>query len=155
MQTLGTALQLSGSVITFFGLLYAWHTTSGRLGQLRDALGDRLNKLLSSIASLRSAGTAYTGGASATIEVDAKAEGQVTHPGTPEQRLEQLETWFNTLNNQLREVTPTLRGDMNEAIAAVLKDFQEQSNAIRLRDTYPALAGILISITGYIVQLVC
>jgi hypothetical protein len=49
VQALGTWLQLSGSVITLGGLLYAWHKASGALTRLRDTAGNWWRQLLSSI----------------------------------------------------------------------------------------------------------
>jgi hypothetical protein len=51
MQTFGTVLQLSGSVITMGGLLYAWHVASGYLNQLREATRNRWTQLRNSLAS--------------------------------------------------------------------------------------------------------
>jgi hypothetical protein len=52
------------------------------------------------------------------------------------------------------KLSPALHEQIDNAKADVLQDFQELSNLARLRDIYPALIGIAVSISGYVCQLV-
>jgi hypothetical protein len=155
MQTLGTALQLSGSVITLCGLLYAWHRVTGFLTRLRGAIGERVSQLRTAIGSVRTGGpTHHTGGASIRIEVQSTATGVVTGR-TPDQRITELERQFRTLDDRFQTTATNLRDEINNAIADALQQFQTQSNTVRLRDIYPALGGLVVSISGYLVALFC
>lgn len=56
-------------------------------------------------------------------------------------------TW---LRSYLNDLAATLRTEIDEAITAE----QQRSQALRLRDLYPALFGVVISISGYACQLI-
>jgi hypothetical protein len=51
-------------------------------------------------------------------------------------------------------MTSTLRAEIDDAIATELQKFEALSNAIRLRDIYWALVGIVVSAAGLVCQLV-
>jgi hypothetical protein len=148
MQNLSTALQLSGSVITLCGLLWAWHKVTGFLTTLRGAIGDRVSQLRTAMRGP----TVHTVESHLTVGVKTSA---IVVMGTPEERLAKLERQFATLDEQLQGTASTLRGEINEAIAVALQQFQMQSDSVRLRDIYPALGGLAVTITGYLVALFC
>jgi hypothetical protein len=111
MQTLGTALQLAGSVITFGGLLYAWHIASGRLAQWRDAVKGQLAQLRNSIASM-GRGTTHQASATLTVQPEFKAEMELIRGGTMEERIKRLENESNQMMHQLRGLDFSIsRGD--------------------------------------------
>ncbi|OMC32013.1 hypothetical protein A5739_11375 [Mycobacterium colombiense] len=152
MQTLGIWLQLAGSVITLGGLLWAWHVASGRISLWRDTMRDRLVRLGESVvARLAPPPPPPTGGFIATTlpKMTTQAFGTVDN-GTDEQRLARLETENARRADEVRE----LRAEIDKARAAALEEFKTSSNAIRVRDIYPAALGILVSIAGTACQLI-
>jgi len=154
MQNLGTALQLSGSVITFCGVLYAWRKVTGFLTGLRGVIGERVKQLGTAIANVRASGpTHHTASARLNIDVKVTATGVVLRP--PEERITELEKELRTLTEQLQTSAATLRDEMNATISAALQQFQTQSDTVRRRDIYPALGGLAVTIAGYLVALFC
>lgn len=158
MQTFGTWLQLSGSAITGLGLLYAWLKVSGRLRRWGVAAGSLVMQLRSAI-SRRAGGNTRVDPASAvvTITPSTTVEMTVTRGGTPDERLRRVENDFQELRDRLDKLPPALRDEVRDeyegAIADALEEFSDLTNATRLRDIYPALGGILVSIAGYVCQL--
>ena len=155
MQTLGTALQLIGNAIMLGGLLWAWHKASGRLNQWRAAIGTRLTQLRQTIASLAAPPRPTTHQATAhlTIHAQISAGATLRRSGTPDERLTRLENDYNDMLNQLTQQGSSVRAEIDEAIAAELEAFQSNANAVRLSDIYPAVFGLLVSIAGYLCQL--
>ncbi|OBA57322.1 hypothetical protein A5647_24215 [Mycobacterium sp. 1100029.7] len=155
-QTIGNALQLGGSVITLGGLAYAWHITSGRLVRLRDGMRDRLIQLRESMDKWFSLGPPTPASASVTIQVPTAMAFATMYPprvGTPETRLKDLEGEFDALAKKLSAVTDALRTEIDQARIAVLDESKALSDAIRLKDIWPAIAGLLVSIIGIAWQL--
>ena len=159
MQTLGTALQLVGSTITLGGLVYAWHVTSGRLVQWRDDLRNRLTRLRESMDKWLSAGPPTPAQASFGIHttigigMSTHAEGRVDG-GTTEDRLARLEVEIAKLADKLTAATDALRTEIDQARATVLDESKALSDTIRLKDIYPALFGLVVSIAGMSCQLI-
>ena len=147
VQTLGTALQLSGSVITLGGLLWAWHVLSGVLTRWRDAVRGWPTRLRDSLAKSLGRQTSTGGTAQGSYGWTARAAGVTPTTGTPEERISQLEA---RLVEQRVKFTETLRTAIGDAIAAEL----EESKALRLRDIAWAAGGIAVSIIGYACQLI-
>jgi hypothetical protein len=58
------------------------------------------------------------------------------------------------LNYLTSQQESRFRAQIDEAIAAELETFEANADAVRLRDIYPVLGGITLSIAGYICQLV-
>jgi hypothetical protein len=148
MQTFGTVLQLSGSVITLGGLVYAWHVASGYLNQLREATRNRWTQLSNSLASFGRQTPPGSVGASLPVTATTTADMTLKRAGTVEERLERLENEPN-MSSQLARLTSTLRDEIDTAITAE----RDESNAIRLKDIYPALFGIVVSMAGLVCQL--
>jgi hypothetical protein len=76
MQTLGTWLQLSGSAITGFGLLYAWLKVSGRLRQWGVAAKSLVVQLRSSLRpreTVKQAGAALVAEGKITAETESSS----------------------------------------------------------------------------------
>jgi hypothetical protein len=69
-------------------------------------------------------------------------------------RLSRLENDHNTMLNLLEQQETRLRADIDQAIADALETVQADANTVRLCDIYPAVFGILVSIAGYICQLI-
>jgi hypothetical protein len=160
MQTLGTALQLSGSVITFFGLLWALHVTAERLAQWRGAALSRWTRLLNSIdkwlkqppETVEISGM-FTGHG----ELSARAEGILndTRPGElftliQNKLTSPLTDQLTSLRNHTNELAENLRTEINDAVTAE----REKDAALRVWDFTPTLIGLVVSITGYICQLI-
>lgn len=156
MQTLGTSLQLTGSVITFGGLLYAWYVTSGRLRRWGVAAGNLVVGLRS---ALRRSDTVKRADVALTAEGALTVETEKFVSGTLDQRLHTVENDADVIRTRLDRLPDALRDEMrdefNDAIAAALQEFSDLTNAAELRDIYPALFGILVSISGYLVTLFC
>jgi hypothetical protein len=156
MQTFGTVLKLAGSIITFGGLLYAWHQVSGRLHQWHDAMSGRASRLRESVAKWlpqRDPQAPIKRSFTLNLEPQFTMEAKPVQGGTAEERLARLEGEIYTLNHQFTQMTSTLRVEIDDARAAMLEESKTLSDAIRLRDLCPALVGILVSIVGYAVQL--
>lgn len=153
MQILGTALQLLGIIITGLGLLHAWNTASGRFNEWRNTLRGRLTELRAFVAS-RDRGMTRQASAGLTVQAQTEAGAQVTRGGTSDERLRRVEDDYDKLNNQLRQMTSTLRAEIDDAIVTELQRFEALSNAIRLKDIYWALVGIVVSAAGLVCQLV-
>lgn len=165
MHTLSTWLQLFGNVIMLGGLLWAWHKASGRIAQWRAAIGARLTQLRDAIAQLvRNTQTvkpegipsgeefgihATIGGGGMSTHIEGNVDG-----GTPEERLARQEVENAKRADEIRALAHALRTEIDNARAAVLDKSTALSNAVRLRDIYPAAFGLLVSIAGYICQLV-
>jgi len=139
VQALGTALQLSGSVVTLGGLLWAWHVLTGYLTRWTDTVRGWPNRLLDLLPSL---GTPTGIAQGAFGWTTTKASGVAPTTGTPEERITQLES-------KLASLTATLNAAIDEAIATE----REASKSLRLRDIAWAAGGIAVSIVGYICQL--
>jgi hypothetical protein len=155
VQTLGTALQLSGSVITLGGLLWAWHKASGRLNQWRAAIVIRLAQIRHKIQTLRPAGIpSQEAFANLTVQIQLAADATLKRGGPTDDRLTRLENDHNTVLNLLAQQESSLRVEIDQAIADALETIQTDADTVRLRDIYPAVFGILVSITGYICQLI-
>jgi cutinase-like protein len=155
MQTLGTWLQLIGNVIIFSVLLHVVWTGSRRIKTVRDAVVDQLTQLGNAIASLGAPPPPPpTIAGHLTSHADLSADVTLKRGGTDDERLTRLENDHNTLLNELAKQESRFRAEISEAKAAVLKDFQTLSNAIRLKEAYLAVGGILVSIAGYICQLI-
>jgi hypothetical protein len=144
-------LQLAGTFITGIGLLIAWRKASNRFDQWRDAVQTRLTRLRTLVTSRP---TSHQGSASATWTFTTEAAAGVARGGTTEERLARVEEDFQNLNHQLRQLPASLRGEIDDAIATELVNFQADSNAIRVSDIYWALFGVAVSISGYICQLI-
>jgi hypothetical protein len=71
--------------------------------------------------------------------------------------LHRVENEADVIRTRLDRLPPTLRDEIRDeyegAIADALEEFSDLTNATRLRDIYPALGGILVSIAGYVCQL--
>jgi hypothetical protein len=154
VQTLGTWLQLSGSVITLGGLLYAWHTVSTRWAGLRHAARERLTQLRNSIESWGEPKTPEPppagGSIGATLQpLETHMEGYVDHGG-PDERFARLETELCSMADHIRELDTTLRTEIDNAIAVE----REHVRVVQLRDISWTLGGIAVSIIGYACQLI-
>lgn len=148
MQTFGTWLQLSGSAITGFGLLYAWLTVTGRLRRWGATAAGLVVQLRSAAAKLGTGGnTGSTVEASFTLDVPP----QIHMAQTPSDavRLSELESDHAALRDRVEN----LADEINDAITTALHDLQDLTNAARVRDIVPALFGIAVSIAGYACQL--
>jgi signal transduction protein with GAF and PtsI domain len=150
---LATWLQLIGNIITLGGLVYAWHILTGRLSRWRDEIGERLTELRAVVAS-KGTGVTQQVGATLTVEPIIEAVLELIRDGSDEERIKRVEQNYDNLANQVRELTETFRTEIDQAIAAELETFQANTNAIRLTDITYAALGILVSISGYICQLI-
>jgi hypothetical protein len=77
MQTLGTVLQLSGSLLTFLGLLWVLHVTAGRLAEWRGAVRDRWTRLGDSIDKWVKQ-TSHETGETIKVSAELTGSGQLT-----------------------------------------------------------------------------
>lgn len=153
MHNLGTWLQLFGNIIMLGGAFWVWHKASGRLNQWRAAIGTRLNQLRTTISDLRTAPPPPAISGHLTAHAQLSADVTLKRSGTDDERITQLENDHNTVLNLLAQLESRLRNEINQATADVLGEFQTLSNAVRLRDIYPVLVGITVSIAGYLCQL--
>jgi hypothetical protein len=130
-------------------------TGSRRIKTVRDAVVDQLTQLGNAIASLGAPPPPPpTIAGHLTSHAELSADVTLKRGGTDDERLTRLENDHNTLLNELAKQESRFRAEISEAKAAVLKDFQTLSNAIRLKEAYLAVGGILVSIAGYICQLI-
>lgn len=122
-----------------------------------DAAIDRANQLRNAITKLiTTPPTTHKVDVHITVTPEITASMERKRSGTDDKRITQLENDYNDLvNKTLRELDSSLRAEINEAIATELQAFKAESDKIRLLDICPALAGIVVSITGYVVQLLC
>jgi hypothetical protein len=158
MQTLGTWLQLSGTGITGFGILFAWFKVSGRLRRWGVAAGSLVVQLRSAISRRVGDITVSPTSAVVTIGVGTPVVTvTATLGGTLDERLRRVENDFQELRNRLDTLPPALRAEMRDeyegAIADALEGFSNLTNAARIWDVVPALVGVAVSIGGYICQL--
>jgi hypothetical protein len=145
VQTLGTALQLSGNAITVVSLLYALQRLTRFLNHWRDTARSwpiRLRESLSRLGRQTSTGTAK-----GSYGWSSRVIGVAPTTGTPEERITQLE---GKLVEQRVRLTEMLRTAIDEAIA----NERDASKAVRLWEIYVAVFGLLVSISGYLCQLV-
>lgn len=147
MQIFGNALQLAGSIITLGGLIYIWHKTSGRLVQWRDGLKDRLSQLRKSMDIIITPGPARM-----TIKAHAPSI-HVSGPRTTEDRLKWLEGENARRADEIKEIADALRAEIDKARAEILDESKKLSDAVRLKDVYPAMFGLVVSSAGIICQL--
>jgi hypothetical protein len=117
------------------------------------AIGTWANQLRNAIASAPPPTTHHHVTAHLTSHGQLSAEVTLKRGGTDDERLTQLENDYNNLLNQLAHQESRLRNEINEAIADALDKFEKLSDAVRLRDIYPVLVGIAVSIAGYLCQL--
>lgn len=148
MQTLGNALQLAGSIITLGGLIYIWHKASGRLLQWHAGLRDRLNQLRKSTDIIITPGPARV-----TITAHAPTIHTTSGPRTTEDRLRWFEGENSRRTDELKTLAENLRAEIDAAQAAVLDESKKLSDAVRLKDVYPAMFGLVVSSAGIICQL--
>lgn len=155
MQTFGTWLQLIGTSITALVLVYVIATSSQRIIAVRQAVAGQLTQLATAIANL-GATPPTTHQVTAHLAVHAELSADVTLKrfGTDDERITRLENDYNALLNQIREQASELRAEINQAKVSVLQDFQSLSDAIRVREAYVAVFGLVVSIAGYICQLI-
>lgn len=120
MQTLGTWLQLSGSIITALGLRWAWHKAPGRLIEIRNAMAKRLTRIREAVAAKLAPPPVPTGATIATTmqKMTTHAEGSVDN-GTPEHRFARLETENARRADEVRE----LSNKIERAREAALEEF--------------------------------
>lgn len=167
-QTIGNSLQLAGSIITLGGLAYAWHITTGRITQLLDNARAWLLSFRKSVDQWivlePITGSGEFGTMSVTIgPMTPSGVGHVDN-GTDEERLARLETENARRADEIRDVQNKLSKEINQEISKVqdmmrkeidsaLEDFKRSSDAIRLKDIWPAMAGLVVSIVGIAWQL--
>jgi hypothetical protein len=145
VQTIGTVLQLTGSVITLVGLVLARNVLTRALNQWSEAVGGQLSRLRDSLASLGK--RTPTGTASAQYGWTITAIGATPTTGTAEERITQLE---GRLVKQRVTLTKELLAAIDKAIAAE----REERKVVQLREISVAAGGIAVSIVGYLCQLI-
>lgn len=148
MQTLGNALQLAGSIITLGGLIYVWNKTSGRLQHWLNGLRDGLTQLRKSMDIIITPGPARI-----TIKGHAPTIHTTSGPRTTEDRLKWLEGENSRRADEIKRLAENLRAEIDAASAAVLDESKRLSDALRLKDVYPAMFGLVVSSAGIICQL--
>jgi hypothetical protein len=155
MQTFGTWLQLIGTGITATVLVYVIATSSQRINAVRQAVVGQLTQLANAIASLGTTPpTTHQATAHLTAHAELSADVTLKRSGTGDERITRLENDYNALLNQLTERESRLRAEINQAKVSVLQEFQSLSGAIRVREAYVAVFGLIVSIAGYICQLI-
>lgn len=159
LETWGTVLQLAGAIITFGGLVWAWHTASGVLRQWRTALGNvagRLTRIRDAVHAIivPEPATITLQGSPPIVPVTGDASGHgellaVAGPADPtEKRLNDLEHGHEALRDQLTVLDSAPRPEIDNIIKE-LKNARE----LHLNGLYFAGGGILVSIAGYVLAL--
>lgn len=148
MELAGFLIQVFGAITTGVGLVIAWDRASGRFERWRKRFRESLAGLSARLTDRRGDNVITPEGAQlrATMaKPRVGMSGGVRRPGTTEDRITSVEATIAEMNAQ---IDARIKAVIDEEIS----EFGEADNLFAVRDISCALAGLVISAIGFVIE---
>lgn len=164
METFGKWLELTGTIFTALGLLYAWWKADGRLR----TLGVRIALLPTTIRGLFAPPVHHTADAQLTIVADIGASADVAskdelfdgNKSTAEnfvnvgQKVQHLRRDLEAAKAESEGRDRQIRAELTEAIEEAIGEFKDDLDASTVKDLIPAIIAIGVTAVGILMGII-